>query len=103
MCLLAASQGVSGSCLRNLKPIVRTQWIVLPISQVLVSFINKLREADEKDKHIGQDPVVTRGDPDVEEFIVDGDGDEQLGMPEDKEATDRTPARVREMPDDLVD
>ena len=37
---------ISGSvrymCHRTFKPIVRTQWIVLPIPQVLDSFINKL-------------------------------------------------------------
>ena len=104
---LVPTGSIAGSvrfmCLRTLKPIVRTQWTVLPIPQVLVSFINKLCEADEKDKHIGQDPVFTRGDPDAEEFIIGGDEDEQLGMPKDMEATDRTPARVRDMPDDLVE
>ena len=48
-------------CLRTLKPIVRTQWKVLPTL--------KLCGADEKDKHIGQDPVSTRGDPVVVEFM----------------------------------
>ena len=70
-------------CLRTLKPIVRTQWTVLPLLQVLVSFINKLREADEKDMHIGQAPVFFRGGPDVE-------------------ATDRAPARLQDMPGVLV-
>ena len=31
----------------------------------LSKFINKLSEADEKDKHIGQDPVPTRGGSDI--------------------------------------
>ena len=82
---------------------MRTQWKVLPIPQVLVNFINKLCEADDKDNHIGQDPVSPCGDPNNEEIIMDGDEDEQLGMPEDMEATDRAPARVRDMPDSLVE
>ena len=94
---LVPTGGISGSvrfmCLKTLRPIVRIQWTVLPIPQVLANFVNKLCEADEKDKHIGQDTVFTRGDPAVVEFIIDGDEDEQLGMPEDMEATDRNPAR----------
>ena len=44
--------------------------------------------------------MFTRGDP---ESIINGDGGEQLGMPEDMEATYRTPARVLDMLDDLVE
>ena len=74
---------ISGSvrfmCLRTLKPIVRTQWTVLPIPEVLVSFINKLVKLDEKNNHIGQDPVFTRGDPDVQETVISDDGEEPQG------------------------
>ena len=38
-----------------------------------MDFINELCEADEKDKHIGQNPMFTRGDLDIEEIIIDGD------------------------------
>ena len=81
---------------------MRTQWAVLSIPQVLVNFINKLCEDGEKDKHIGRAPVFTYGNPDVEEIIIGDDGEEQVGMPEDMEANDRTPAKVRDIPDNLV-
>ena len=57
---------------------------------MLVIFIDKLIDLDDEDSHIGQAPVFSRGDPDVKETIVDSNDDEQLGMPEDMEATDRT-------------
>ena len=37
------------------------------------------------------------------ETIIDGDEDEQLGMPEDMEATNRAPARVQDVPGDSVE
>ena len=66
-------------CLRTLRPIVKIQWTVLLIPQVLDNFITKLCDAIEKNKHSGQDPVFFRGDPDFEEFIIDGYEGEQLG------------------------
>ena len=64
---LVSTRSISGNvrvmCLSTLKPIERTQWPVLRIPQVLANFINKLCEVDEKDKHIDQDLVFTRGDP----------------------------------------
>ena len=98
--LLLPTGSISGSvrfmCLRTLKPIVRTQWTVLPIPEVLVSFINKLV------KLVSQDPVFTRGDPDVQETVISDDGEEPLGMPEDMEGADRAPGRVQPMPEDVV-
>ena len=71
---LMSTSSISGSvrfmCQRTLKLIVRTQWVVSPNPQVLVNFINKLCEADEKDEHIGQDSLIVRGDPDIEEIII---------------------------------
>ena len=54
---------------------------------------------DEKNSHIGQDPVFTRGDPDAEENVISVDKDEPLGMPEDMEGADRTPTRAQPMPE----
>ena len=75
---------------------------MLPIPEVLVSFINKRAKLDEKNNHIGQDPVFTRGDPDVQETVISDDGVEPLGMPEDMEGADRVPGRVQPMPEDVV-
>ena len=47
--------------------------------------------------------MFSRGDPNIEETIIGGDGDEQLGMPEDMDATGRAPARVQNMPGDMVE
>ena len=80
-------------CLRTLKPIMKAQWTVLPIPQVLVNFINKLREAGEKDKHIGQDPIISRGVPNAVEIVKCGD--EQLSTLGDMEETDKTSTGVR--------
>ena len=77
--------------------------MVLPTTRVLINFINKQCEADEKDYHIGQNPVFSRGDPAIEDFIIDCDEDKQFGISEDMEATDRAPIRVRDIPDDLVE
>ena len=71
--------------------------------QALVNFINKLSKVDDKDSHIGLDPEYSRDDLDIEETIIDGDEDKQLGMPVGMEATDRTPARIQDIPDNLVD
>ena len=67
---------------------------MLPIPQVLVSFINKLVSFEEMNSHIGQAPVLIRGDPDVEENDISDDEDEPLGMPEDMKGADRTLTRV---------
>ena len=83
---------------RLLKPIVRTQCFTYT---PLVSFINKLFSLEEKNIHIGQDPVSTRGDPDIEENVISGDEDEPLGIPENIEGADRTPTRVQPMPEDV--
>ena len=53
------SESVRLMCLRTFKPIVRTQWTVLPISQIFVRFINKLVNVDENNSHIGQEPAFT--------------------------------------------
>jgi len=102
---LVPTDSISGSvrfmCLRTLKPIVRTQWTVLPIPEVLVSFINKLVTMEEKSKHIGQDPVFTRGDPDFQETVIYDDVEEPLGMPEDMEGADRVAGAVQPMPADV--
>ena len=47
--------------------------------------------------------MFSRGDPNIEETIIDSDKDEPFGMPEDIEATDRALARVQDMPGDLVE
>ena len=47
--------------------------------------------------------MCSHGDSGAKETIIDGDGDKQLSMPEDIEATDRAPARVQDMPGDLVE
>ena len=87
--------------LRTLKSVVRIQWTVLPIPQVLVSFINELVSLKEKNSHIGQDPVFIRGDPDIEETVISDDEDNPLGIPEDMEGADRTPTRVQPKPEDV--
>ena len=74
---------------------------MLPIPQVLVSFINKLVSLEEKSSHTGQDLVFTRGDPDIEETIISDDGDESLDMPEDTKGVDRTPTRLQSRPEDV--
>jgi len=88
-------------CLRTLKTIVRTQWTVLPIPEVLIAFINKLADVEKRDKHIGHDPVFTRGDPDYQETVIQDEEDEPLGLPEDMEGADRVPGRVQPLPDDV--
>ena len=69
-------------------------------SQVLVSFINKLVSLEEKNSHMGQNPMSTRGDPDIEETVT-SDGEDPLGMPKDMEGADRTPTRVQPIPEDV--
>ena len=51
---------------------------------------------------IGQDPVFTRGDPDIQETVISDDGEKPLGMPGDMESVDRAPGRVEPMPEDVV-
>ena len=73
---LLLSDGILGSvrfmCLRNLKPVVRSHWTVLPIP-VLVNVINKLSSGDSKNSIIvGQDPLFTRGDPDIQARYASG-------------------------------
>ena len=81
-------------CLRTLKPIVRIQWTVFPIPQVLVIFINKLVSLGKKNSPICQDPVFTRGVPDVEE-------EEPFAMLEDMEGAYRTTTRVQPIPENV--
>ena len=82
-------------CLKTLKPLVKTQYTVLPTPQVITSFINELVSLMETNSPIGQDPVFTRADLDVEENGLSDDEDEQLGMPDDMEGAGRSPTRVQ--------
>ena len=89
-------------CLRTLKPLVRTQWAVLPIPQVLVSFItHRLVSSEEKNSRFSQELVFTRGDPDIEETVISDCENEPQGLPEDMEGADRTPTSVRPMPENV--
>ena len=47
--------------------------------------------------------MFSRADPDNGKTIIDGDEAEQLGTSEALETTDRAPARVQDMPGDLVE
>ena len=66
------------------------------IPRLLVSFINKLVSREEKNDHIGKDPVFTRSDPDVEGNFISDDEDEQIEMPEGMQGADRTPTRIHQ-------
>ena len=95
---LVPTGSLSGSvkfmCLRTLKPIVRTQWTVLPIPQVLAEFINALSRREKSKGHVGQDPVFSRGDTEVDEVIVIEDDDEPDDMPEGIEMEDRNEVHI---------
>ena len=60
---------------------------------MLVDFVNKLSSEDSKNRHIGQDPVLTRRDQDTEQTVISDDEDEPLGMPENMDGPDRTPTK----------
>ena len=52
---------------------------------------------------MGQEPVFTRGNPDIEETVISDDENEPLGMPENMKGVERTPTRVQPMPKDVQD
>ena len=79
-------------CLITLN-LIRKQWTLLHISQVWLDFIDKLSKTDNKNGHIGRDPVFTRGHQDIKETVISDGGDEPLGIPEDMETRGRIPAQ----------
>ena len=57
--------------LRALTRMARTQWTVSLIPQLFVIFINKLISEYNKNSHINQSPMFTRGDPYIKETARD--------------------------------
>ena len=68
---------------------------MLHIPKVSVSFIYKLVTLEKNSSHIDQDPVLTRGDPDIKKAVISDDGYEPLGTPEDIDGVEKTPTRVQ--------
>ena len=50
---------------------------ITSLSQLCQQAMQSRRE----DKHIGHDPVFSRGDPVIKKIFIGGDEDEQLGTP----------------------
>ena len=104
---LAPTSSISGSVrfmsLRTLKLIVRTQWTVLCIPQMLDNLTSKQSSVDSKNIHINQNPVFKRGNPVIEETVLTNNENELLCIPEITEGPGRAPTKMQLPLDEEVD